>query len=166
MKITRTSRISAETNVMEIDVTLEQIAEWEGGMLIQDAMPNITSDEREFIMTGITPQEWDSMMGIEEWVTWIGRINVLMKSMRVVQLTLLITNTSRKYMLSTIVKQKLMNNLKRSSQTMARKNELQMFEKISITKDTKKKPKHNDDWKRARKLLRKTKLNIQERSFV
>jgi len=66
MKITRTSRISAETNVMEIDVTLEQIAEWEGGMLIQDAMPNITSDEREFIMTGITPQEWDSMMGIEE----------------------------------------------------------------------------------------------------
>ena len=49
---------------------------------------------------------------------------------------------------------------------MAIKNELQMFEKISITKDTKKKPKHNDDWKRARKLLRKTKLNIQERSFV
>ena len=49
---------------------------------------------------------------------------------------------------------------------MARKNELQMFEKISITKDTKKKHKHNDDWKRARKLLRKTKLNIQERSFV
>ena len=66
MKITRTSRISAETNVMEIDVTLEQIAQWEGGMLIQDAMPNIASDEREFIMTGITPQEWDSMMGIEE----------------------------------------------------------------------------------------------------
>jgi len=66
MKIVRTSRVSAETNVMEIDVTREQIAQWEGGMLIQDAMPNITSDEREFIMTGITPQEWDSMMGIEE----------------------------------------------------------------------------------------------------
>ena len=49
---------------------------------------------------------------------------------------------------------------------MARKNELQMFEKISITKKTKKDSKHNDDWKRARKLLRKTKLNIQERSFV
>jgi len=62
-----------------------------------------------------------------------------------------------------------MNNLKRSSQTMARKNELQMFEKISITKKnktTKKDSKHNDDWKRARKLQRKTKLNIQERSFV
>ena len=61
---------------------------------------------------------------------------------------------------------KIKNYLERSSQTMARKYELQMFEKISINKDTKKKPKHNDDWKRARKLLRKTKLNIQERSFV
>ena len=52
------------------------------------------------------------------------------------------------------------------SVTMARKNELQMFEKISITKKIKKDSKHNDDWKRARKLQRKTKLNIQERSFV
>jgi hypothetical protein len=66
MKITRTSRISAETNVMEIDVTQEQLALWESGMLIQEAMPNIGSDEREFIMTGITPQEWDNAMGIDE----------------------------------------------------------------------------------------------------
>ena len=66
MKITRTSRISAETNVMDIDVTEEQLALWESGMLIQEAMPNIGSDEREFIMTGITPQEWDNAMGIDE----------------------------------------------------------------------------------------------------
>jgi hypothetical protein len=67
MKITRTSRISAETNVMDIDVTEEQLALWESGrVLIQDAMPNIGSDEREFIMTGITPQEWDNAMGIDE----------------------------------------------------------------------------------------------------
>ena len=66
MKITRTSRISAETNVMDIDITQEQLALWEGGMKIQDAMPSIGSDEREFIMTGITPQEWDNAMGIDE----------------------------------------------------------------------------------------------------
>lgn len=60
-----------------------------------------------------------------------------------------------------------MNNLKWSlRKTMARKNELLMFEKISITKKTKRNSKHNDNWKRARKLQRKTKLNIQERSFV
>ena len=62
MKIVRTSRVSAETNVMEIDVTREQIAQWEGGMLIQQAMPNLCEDEREFIMNGITPDEWDAHM--------------------------------------------------------------------------------------------------------
>ena len=70
MQITRTSRISAETNVMEIDVTQEQIDKWEGGMKIQDAMPNIASDEREFIMTGITPTEWDIAMGIDDDVDY------------------------------------------------------------------------------------------------
>jgi hypothetical protein len=70
MQITRPSRLSAETHVMEIDVTQEQIDKWEGGMKIQDAMPNIGSDEREFIMTGITPTEWDIAMGIDDDVDY------------------------------------------------------------------------------------------------
>ena len=60
MKITKTSPFSGNTNVMEIDVTQEQIALWQSGTLIQNAMPNLSADEREFIMTGITPAEWDS----------------------------------------------------------------------------------------------------------
>jgi hypothetical protein len=28
---------------------------------VQNAMPNLSADEREFIMTGITPTEWDEM---------------------------------------------------------------------------------------------------------
>ena len=60
MKITKTSPFSGNTNVMEIDVTQEQIALWESGVLIQNAMPHLTPDEREFIKTGITPEEWDS----------------------------------------------------------------------------------------------------------
>jgi len=60
MLITKTSPFSGNTNVMEIDVTQEQIALWESGVLIQNAMPNLSADEREFIMTGITPAEWDS----------------------------------------------------------------------------------------------------------
>ena len=44
---------------------------------------------------------------------------------------------------------------------------MQNFIKFSKTKASKVgQSKYNDDWKRARKLLRKTKLNIQERSFV
>ena len=49
---------------------------------------------------------------------------------------------------------------------MDTRSEMQIFDKIRITKKNKKDSKHNDDWKRARKLQRKTKLNIQERSFV
>jgi hypothetical protein len=61
MKILRTSPFSGEENVMEIDVTHHQLRIWKSGTLIQDAMPHLTSDEREFIKTGITSQEWDSM---------------------------------------------------------------------------------------------------------
>lgn len=60
MLITKTSPFSGNTNSMEIEVTQEQLSSWESGVLIQNAMPNLSADEREFIMTGITPAEWDS----------------------------------------------------------------------------------------------------------
>lgn len=60
MLIIRTSPFSGNTNSMEIEVTQEQLSSWENGTLIQNAMPNLSADEREFIMTGITPAEWDS----------------------------------------------------------------------------------------------------------
>lgn len=59
MLITRKSPFTGTTHTMNIDVTLEQLKDWQGGMLIQNAMPNLTADEREFIMTGITADEWD-----------------------------------------------------------------------------------------------------------
>ena len=61
MIITRTSPISGHTSSMDIDVTLEQMASWGQGELVQNAMPNLSADEREFIMTGITPAEWNEM---------------------------------------------------------------------------------------------------------
>ena len=65
MQIVRTSRISGNTNVMDIDITQAQLDAWVDGSLIQDVMPDISADEREFIMTGITPDEWDAMFGPE-----------------------------------------------------------------------------------------------------
>jgi hypothetical protein len=61
MQIIRTSPFTGRTNVREIPVTLEQLAAWERGTLIQNAMPNISADDREFIMSGITPEEWNEM---------------------------------------------------------------------------------------------------------
>lgn len=30
---------------------------------IQDALPGLTNDEREFLITGLTPQEWEDKFG-------------------------------------------------------------------------------------------------------
>ena len=59
MLIAKTSSLTSRTHEMEIDVSDKQIALWMEGALIQDVMPNLTPDEREFIMTGITAAEWD-----------------------------------------------------------------------------------------------------------
>ena len=59
MLIKRVSPFSGEENEMEIPVTEEQLTNWKNGMLIQNAMPNLTPDQREFLMTGITAKEWD-----------------------------------------------------------------------------------------------------------
>ena len=66
MQITRTSMISGNTNSMEIEITQEQIALWESGTLIQNAMPHLSADEREFVKTGMTPTEWNELFGEEE----------------------------------------------------------------------------------------------------
>jgi hypothetical protein len=65
MKITKTSILSGITRTKEINVNQSQIDKWVAGMLIQDAMPNVSVDEREFIMTGSTPEEWDSTFNEE-----------------------------------------------------------------------------------------------------
>ncbi len=67
MKLTRTSPISGKKNTMDLDVTIDQITDWEKGAMIQDAMPNLTVDEREFIKTGITSEDWSELMGDEEY---------------------------------------------------------------------------------------------------
>ena len=66
MKITRVSPFSNKKTTLEIDVTARQIASWEKGELIQEAMPNLTPDEREFIKTGVTPDEWDDIFGVDK----------------------------------------------------------------------------------------------------
>ena len=63
MKVTRTSQATGITREMELDITDEQILKYEAGELIQNAFPNLTPAEREFIMTGITEDEWKDIFG-------------------------------------------------------------------------------------------------------
>ncbi len=57
------------TNIIstrEIPITSEQLRSWEEGELIQKAMPNLDKDDREFIISGNTPDEWYEAFGNEE----------------------------------------------------------------------------------------------------
>ena len=69
MTITRKSPLTGITRTKEINVTEEQIFAWQNGALIQDAMPQLSADDREFVKTGITGEEWDQLFGGAEDVT-------------------------------------------------------------------------------------------------
>ena len=62
MLITRVSPVSGKTNSKEIDVTQEQLDSYlVHGEFIQKAMPHLSPADREFILSGITEEEWDDM---------------------------------------------------------------------------------------------------------
>ena len=61
MKITRRSPFSGKTHSMDLDITQEQNDRWNGGDLIQNVFLDLTADEREFLMTGLTKEDWGSM---------------------------------------------------------------------------------------------------------
>jgi ribosome recycling factor len=61
MIITRRSILDRKIREMDINVTPEQLRQWRNGALIQVVMPQLTPDEREFIMTGIVPEEWEKL---------------------------------------------------------------------------------------------------------
>jgi len=66
MLITKKSILSGNVNQMYLNITEEQINEWTRGALIQTVFPNLNGDEREFLMTGITPGEWEATFSEDE----------------------------------------------------------------------------------------------------
>ena len=63
MKITKRSSLSGVEHTLDIDITEEQFQRVEMRFftkeLIQNIIPNVSLGEREFLMTGITQEEWD-----------------------------------------------------------------------------------------------------------
>lgn len=66
MKVTRISMASGKQRTWDLDITPEQIDRYNNGALVQDAFPNLTASEREFILTGMTDAEWDYMFSDDE----------------------------------------------------------------------------------------------------
>jgi len=63
MKVTRTSFYSGVTRTLDLDITEAQMEAYQSGTLIQDAFPGLSDSDREFIITGVTGEEWIEMFG-------------------------------------------------------------------------------------------------------
>lgn len=56
---TRTSLISGKTRRRMYEATREQWRDFDEGAMIQHALPHLSDADREFIITGITEEEWN-----------------------------------------------------------------------------------------------------------
>ena len=62
LQITRTSMLSGIKRTKTFDITYAQYCAWDiEGELIQNAMPNLSASDREFIMTGMTDEEYEGV---------------------------------------------------------------------------------------------------------
>ena len=66
MRILRTCPVTGLERCMEIQVEKWQLDHWRAGELIQNAMPQLSLNEREFIKTGIIPEVWEKLCNDEE----------------------------------------------------------------------------------------------------
>jgi len=60
MLVTKKSALSGIVRTRDLPISEEQLEKWKLGQgLIQDIFSNLSAPDREFIMTGITEEEWD-----------------------------------------------------------------------------------------------------------
>lgn len=66
MKFTRRSPLTGKLNVLELEVTEEQLLAWGDGAYIEDALSQLSPSECEFILTGYTEEDWNTLFHNEE----------------------------------------------------------------------------------------------------
>lgn len=63
MLIRKRSAFTGAYHTMDLPVTAEQISRWQNGELVQNVFPHLSPDQREFLMTGVTKEEWAAAFG-------------------------------------------------------------------------------------------------------
>lgn len=53
INITKDCPICRAQTTKALNTSYYEIKDWREGVLVQDAMPNLTDDEREFVMSGL-----------------------------------------------------------------------------------------------------------------
>ena len=60
------SNISGQITNVVLDVTEAQVLHWVNGAKIQDAMPQLSAEQRELLLTGIASDEWSDLFSETE----------------------------------------------------------------------------------------------------
>jgi hypothetical protein len=63
MLVTKQSPISGKMNSMELPITEAQLMAHRNGELVQNVFPTLSVEEREFLVSGISPKEWNDLFG-------------------------------------------------------------------------------------------------------
>lgn len=66
MVISKVSVLTGVRHEMDLPITHEQIRRWQSGVMAQDAFPHLDDDQREFLISGATKEEWEEFMKEEK----------------------------------------------------------------------------------------------------
>jgi len=65
IQVTRQSVLTRKMNTMELPILQEHLDIYDkiGGFNVQDIFPQLDAEQREFLINGVTPQEWNKYIG-------------------------------------------------------------------------------------------------------
>ena len=65
IQVTRQSILTRKMNTMELPILQEHLDMYDtiGGLLVQNVFPNLSAEQREFLINGVTPDEWNKHIG-------------------------------------------------------------------------------------------------------
>lgn len=67
IEITKHDPLTGKMNTMKLPITQEEYDKWFlGNVPIQHAFPNLSADQREFLLTGLMPDSWDAVFNSAE----------------------------------------------------------------------------------------------------
>jgi len=66
MVVVAISALTGRKHAAPLEITEAQVYDWVNGANIQDAMPHLSPEDREFLLTGITATEWDSFFSFPD----------------------------------------------------------------------------------------------------
>jgi len=62
IKFSKRCEVSGEFFCITVDA--KDYSKWQSGIHVQDVWPDMSKENREFIINGTTPAEWNEMFGI------------------------------------------------------------------------------------------------------